>query len=37
MIDALISIANVLLECLGVAVFLAVCVYIFRTVAERKE
>lgn len=29
------SVSNILLECLGVAVFLALCIYIFKSLSER--
>ena len=35
MLDVLLSVSNILLECLGVAVFLALCIYLLKSLATR--
>ncbi len=37
MLDVLLSVSNILLECLGVAVFLAICVYLLKSVSIGKK
>lgn len=33
MLDVLLSISNILLECLGVAVFLAICIHLLKSIS----
>jgi hypothetical protein len=33
MLDVLLSVSNILLECLGVAVFLAICIHLLKSIS----
>ena len=37
MLETLMSVSNILFECLGVAVFLALCIYLFNSLSGGRK